>query len=54
MKSDFPTHQKKLNRKIKISAGIYIYIQGRRNSIISGEAPQVKERTRAGNFKKLL
>ena len=24
MKSDFPTHQKKLNRKIKISAGIYI------------------------------
>ena len=30
------------------------HTQGRRNSIISGEAPQVKERTRAGNFKKLL
>ena len=28
--------------------------QGPRNSIISGEAAQVKERTRAGNFKKLL
>ena len=28
--------------------------QGPRNSIISGEASQVKERTRAGNFKKLL
>ena len=28
--------------------------QGRRNSIISGEAPQVKEHTRAGNFKTLL
>ena len=30
------------------------YRQGRRNSIISGEAPQVKEHTRAGNFKTLL
>ena len=28
--------------------------QGPRNSIISGEAAQVKELTRAGNFKKLL
>ena len=27
---------------------------GARNNIISGEAAQVKERTRAGNFKKLL
>ena len=27
-------------------------IQGPRNSIISGEAAQVKECTRAGNFKK--
>ena len=28
--------------------------QGPRTSIISGEAAQVKERTREGNFKKLL
>ena len=28
--------------------------QGPRNSIISGEAAQVKERSKAGNFKKLL
>ena len=28
--------------------------QGRRNSIISGEAPQVKEHASAANYKKLL
>ena len=33
---------------------VLLYRQGRRNSIISGEAPQVKEHTRAGNFKTLL
>ena len=31
-----------------------VHFQRRRNSIISGEAAQVTERTGAGNFKKLL
>ena len=35
------------------SGEILQYLQGPRNNIISGEAAQVKERTRAGNFKKI-
>ena len=40
--------------KVAVFSRFYGSIQGPRNSIISGEAAQVKERSRAGNFKKIL
>ena len=44
----------KLDPKQVQKLSLYIVAQGPRNSMISGEAAQVKEPTKAGNFKKLL
>ena len=41
-------------KKMELLGSGRVYFQGPRNNMISGEAAQVKEHTREGNFKKLL